>query len=71
MAVFKAARRFPRPAFLAWAIKAERTARQMPGSPFHHPLIEDGVRTAPRAARGAMAASTSAHHPCLDGRTAA
>lgn len=56
---------------LAWAIEAERTVQQMLDSPFYHPVIEEGVRTALRAARDAMETSTPAHHPCLDCRTAA
>lgn len=56
---------------LAWAIEADRTVQQMLDSPFYHPVIEEGVRTALRAARDAMEATAPAHQPCLDCRTAA
>lgn len=56
---------------LAWAIEAERTVQQMLDSPFYHPVIEEGVRTALRAARDAMEATAPAHQPCLDCRSAA
>ncbi|OYU14009.1 MAG: dihydrolipoyl dehydrogenase [Alphaproteobacteria bacterium PA4] len=56
---------------LAWAVEAERTVQQMLDSPFYHPVIEEGVRTALRAARDAMSAQSLAHTPCLDCRTAA
>ncbi|MBA4043135.1 MAG: dihydrolipoyl dehydrogenase [Erythrobacter sp.] len=56
---------------LAWAIEAERTVQQMLDSPFYHPVIEEGVRTALRAVRNAMEDSSPAHEPCLDCRTAA
>jgi dihydrolipoamide dehydrogenase len=55
---------------LAWTIEAERTVQQMLDSPFYHPVIEEGVRTALRAARDAMEATAPAHQPCLDCRTA-
>lgn len=56
---------------LAWAIEAERTVQQMLDSPFYHPVIEEGVRTALRAVRNAMEDSSPAHEPCLDCRAAA
>lgn len=56
---------------LAWAIEADRTVQQMLDSPFYHPVIEEGVRTALRAARDAMHANSPAHRPCLDCRSAA
>lgn len=56
---------------LAWAIEADRSVQQMLDSPFYHPVIEEGVRTALRAARDAMDESSPAHHPCLDCRSAA
>lgn len=56
---------------LAWAIEAERTVQQMLDSPFYHPVVEEGVRTALRAARDAMPAGSPAHRPCLDCRAAA
>jgi dihydrolipoamide dehydrogenase len=56
---------------LAWAIEAERTIQQMLDSPFYHPVIEEGVRTALRAVRNAMEDSSPAHEPCLDCRSAA
>lgn len=56
---------------LAWAIEAERTVQQMLDSPFYHPVIEEGVRTALRAARDAMSPQSLAHTPCLDCHSAA
>jgi dihydrolipoamide dehydrogenase len=56
---------------LAWAIEAERTVQQMLDSPFYHPVIEEGVRTALRAARDALSPEAIADQPCLDCRTAA
>lgn len=56
---------------LAWAIEADRSVQQMLDSPFYHPVIEEGVRTALRAARDAMHANSPAHRPCLDCRSAA
>lgn len=56
---------------LAWAIEADRSIQQMLDSPFYHPVIEEGVRTALRAARDAMHANSPAHRPCLDCRSAA
>ncbi len=56
---------------LAWAIESERTVQQMLDSPFYHPVLEEGVRTALRAARDAMSARSPAHRPCLDCRSAA
>jgi dihydrolipoamide dehydrogenase len=56
---------------LAWAIESQRTVQQMLDSPFYHPVLEEGVRTALRAARDAMSAGSSAHRPCLDCRGAA
>lgn len=56
---------------LAWAIEADRSVQQMLDSPFYHPVIEEGVRTALRAARDAMNKNSPAHRPCLDCRSAA
>jgi dihydrolipoamide dehydrogenase len=56
---------------LAWAIEADRSVQQMLDSPFYHPVIEEGVRTALRAARDAMHKKSPAHRPCLDCRSAA
>ena len=56
---------------LAWAIEADRSVQQMLDSPFYHPVIEEGVRTALRAARDAMHERSPAHRPCLDCRPAA
>lgn len=56
---------------LAWAIEAGRTVQQMLDSPFYHPVVEEGIRTALRAARDAMEFKSPAHQPCLDCRTAA
>jgi dihydrolipoamide dehydrogenase len=56
---------------LAWAIEADRSVQQMLDSPFYHPVIEEGVRTALRAARDAMHKKSPAHRPCLDCRSPA
>ena len=56
---------------LAWAIEADRSVQQMLDSPFYHPVIEEGVRTALRAARDAMHENSPAHRPCLDCRAIA
>ena len=56
---------------LAWAIEADRSVQQMLDSPFYHPVIEEGVRTALRAARDAMHERSPAHRLCLDCRPAA
>lgn len=56
---------------LAWALEADRSVQQMLDSPFYHPVIEEGVRTALRAARDAMDETSPAHRPCLDCRPAA
>jgi len=34
---------------LAWAVQAGRTVEDMLASPFYHPVVEEGVRTALRA----------------------
>ncbi len=30
---------------LCWALQNKMTVQQMPGMPFYHPVIEEGVRT--------------------------
>jgi dihydrolipoamide dehydrogenase len=55
---------------LAWSIESGRTVQQMLDSPFYHPVIEEGLRTALRHARDQLGdAARSA--PCLDCRAAA
>ena len=52
---------------LAWAIEADRSVQQMLDSPFYHPVIEEGVRTALPGfvqARGALRHEVL---PLLDG----
>ena len=56
---------------LAWSVQRGDTVQQMLDSPFYHPVIEEGVRTALRAARDAMNERSPAHRPCLDCRPAA
>jgi dihydrolipoamide dehydrogenase len=56
---------------LAWSVQRGDTVQQMLDSPFYHPVLEEGVRTALRAARDAMSARSPAHRPCLDCRSAA
>lgn len=53
---------------LAWALEADRSIQQMLDSPFYHPVVEEGVRTALRGARDAMSAHSPAHQPCIDCR---
>ena len=33
---------------LAWALQQQQTVRQMLASPFYHPTVEEGLRTALR-----------------------
>lgn len=54
---------------LAWSLQSERTIQQMVDSPFYHPVIEEGLRTALRAARDQLA--LHAPTPCFDCRVAA
>ncbi len=46
---------------LAWAHQAELTVQEMLDSPFYHPVVEEGVRTALRDLRDAIA-----HKPAID-----
>jgi dihydrolipoamide dehydrogenase len=56
---------------LAWSIEAERTVQQMLDSPFYHPVIEEGVRTALRNARDGLSTSATESESCIDCRLAA
>ncbi|MBY0226818.1 MAG: dihydrolipoyl dehydrogenase [Hyphomicrobium sp.] len=50
---------------LAWAQQAERTLQQMLDSPFYHPVVEEGVRTALRAAKSQLG-DLHITEPCID-----
>ena len=39
---------------LSWAAEAKRTVQEMLDSPFYHPVIEEGLRTALRNARAQL-----------------
>ena len=54
---------------LAWAHQAELTVQDMLDSPFYHPVIEEGVRTALRDLRDAIALKPSVD--CIDCRRSA
>lgn len=54
---------------LAWSLQSQRTIQQMVDSPFYHPVIEEGLRTALRMARDQLALHSET--PCFDCRTAA
>lgn len=56
---------------LAWSVEAERTVQQMLDSPFYHPVIEEGVRTALRNARDGLSTSATESESCIDCRLAA
>ena len=54
---------------LAWAHQAELTVQDMLDSPFYHPVIEEGVRTALRDLRDAIAIKPTVD--CIDCRRSA
>jgi dihydrolipoamide dehydrogenase len=51
---------------LAWAHQAGRTVQQMLDSPFYHPVIEEGLRTALRDLSRAMRRPAPTPETCLD-----
>lgn len=51
---------------LAWSVQAERTVQQMLDSPFYHPVVEEGVRTALRALQKQLNTTPQPIETCLD-----
>jgi dihydrolipoamide dehydrogenase len=51
---------------LAWAIQADRTVQDVLDSPFYHPVLEEGLRTALRNLRHALAMGPPPIERCLD-----
>jgi dihydrolipoamide dehydrogenase len=54
---------------LAWAHQAQRSVQQMLDSPFYHPVIEEGLRTALRELQRAMTLPPVAPESCLECET--
>jgi dihydrolipoamide dehydrogenase len=51
---------------LAWAVQHGLTVQQMLDSPFYHPVVEEGVRTALRNLKTALALPAPPLRDCLD-----
>lgn len=51
---------------LAWAIQARRTVQDLLDSPFYHPVVEEGVRTALRALARKLRMGPIPVEQCLD-----
>jgi len=51
---------------LSWAIEADRTVQDMLDSPFYHPVIEEGVRTALRHLNRQLRMGPPLVENCLD-----
>jgi len=51
---------------LAWAVQAGLTVQQMLDSPYYHPVVEEGVRTALRLLQRKLAVPVGAIESCLD-----
>lgn len=51
---------------LAWSVQRGDTVQQMLDSPFYHPVVEEGVRTALRALRRALHMGPAPVPQCLD-----
>ena len=51
---------------LAWSIQQGLTVQQMLDSPFYHPCIEEGLRTALRDLQGKLRLTPPANEPCID-----
>ena len=51
---------------LAWSIQQGLTVQQMLDSPFYHPCIEEGLRTALRDLQGKLRLPPPANEPCID-----
>jgi dihydrolipoamide dehydrogenase len=51
---------------LAWSVQRGDTVQQMLDSPFYHPVVEEGLRTALRHAQQALQLPTPAPEHCLE-----
>ncbi|MEO1092316.1 MAG: dihydrolipoyl dehydrogenase [Pseudomonadota bacterium] len=51
---------------LAWSVEAERTVQQLIDSPFYHPVVEEGLRTALRDLNRNLAMGPVPVERCLD-----
>ena len=51
---------------LAWAVQQQLTVQQMLDSPFYHPVVEEGVRTALRALNRKLRLGPVPVERCLD-----
>ena len=51
---------------LAWAVQHGLTVQQMLDSPFYHPVVEEGVRTALRELKAALDLPAPPLADCLD-----
>ena len=51
---------------LAWSVQRGDTVQQMLDSPFYHPVIEEGLRTALRQLQGALHLPRPSVEDCLD-----
>lgn len=51
---------------LAWAVQAGLTVQQMLDSPYYHPVVEEGVRTALRSLQRKLAVPIGSIESCLD-----
>lgn len=54
---------------LAWSVQRGDTVQQMLDSPFYHPVVEEGLRTALRSLQAQLQLPTPAPEHCLDCRT--
>ena len=55
---------------LAWSVQRGDTVQQMLDSPFYHPVVEEGLRTALRDLQKKLALKSPAPELCLDCATA-
>lgn len=51
---------------LAWSVQAGLTVQQMLDSPFYHPVIEEGLRTALRDLQRQLKLPPQAPEGCID-----
>lgn len=51
---------------LSWSVQRGDTVQQMIDSPFYHPVVEEGVRTALRHLQRKLAPVPQAPESCLD-----
>ncbi len=54
---------------LAWSVQRGDTVQQMLDSPFYHPVVEEGLRTALRDAQRALKLAAPAPEDCLECHT--